>query len=61
MTLEAAAANTGLSRSRLYQLLGAGEIEHRKIGRRTMILSQSLVDFIQRQPPAKIAAPKAKA
>jgi hypothetical protein len=39
--------------------MGANEIEHRKVGRRTMILTRSLEAYIERQPPASIRAPKA--
>ncbi len=58
-TIESATTVSGLSRSRIYQLLASGEIENRKIGRRTMILARSLSDYIERQPPANIRAPKA--
>jgi excisionase family DNA binding protein len=58
MTIETATEQSGLSRSRLYDLMGAGEIDSRKIGRRTMILSESLKNYIERQPRANIRAPK---
>jgi predicted DNA-binding transcriptional regulator AlpA len=54
LTVEAATAATGLSRTRLYQLMAAGAIEHRKIGRRTMILTASLRRYIEAQPPARL-------
>lgn len=38
---------TGLSRSKLYQLIAAGEIETAKVGRSTIIPVQSLRDFVQ--------------
>ena len=38
---------TGLSRSKLYQLIAAGEIETAKVGRSTIIPLQSLRDFVQ--------------
>ncbi|NJS13651.1 MAG: helix-turn-helix domain-containing protein [Sphingopyxis sp.] len=38
---------TGLSRSKMYQLIAAGDIETAKVGRSTVILVQSLREFIQ--------------
>lgn len=57
-SIEDAVTASGLARSRLYALMGLGEIETRKIGRRTMILARSLADYIERQPPASIRPPK---
>ena len=37
---------TGLSRSRLYELMGSGEIEFVKVGSSTLILVDSLRTFI---------------
>lgn len=39
---------TGIGRSKLYQLIGAGEIETIKIGTSTLIPMASLHDFIER-------------
>jgi excisionase family DNA binding protein len=39
---------TGISRSRLYELLRSGEIEHLKVGRSTLIPYASLGSFIER-------------
>ncbi len=49
----------GMSKSRLYLLMAAGEIEHRKVGRRTLLKASSLDDYIERQPPAALRRPKA--
>jgi excisionase family DNA binding protein len=38
---------TGLSRSKIYQLIATGDIETAKVGRSTIIPVQSLRDFIQ--------------
>jgi len=38
---------TGLSRSRLYELLGSGDIEFVKVGASTLILVESLRQFIE--------------
>ncbi|MEQ7874285.1 helix-turn-helix domain-containing protein [Sphingomonas sp. ASV193] len=40
---------TGISRSRLYELMGAGEIEHVKVGSSTLIIFASLSSFVERQ------------
>lgn len=37
---------TGLSRSRLYELMGSGDIEFAKVGSSTLILVESLRRFI---------------
>ncbi len=39
---------TGLSRSRLYELIGAGEIEVAKVGASTLVLVASLRAYIER-------------
>lgn len=38
---------TGLSRSRLYELMKAGEIGYSKVGRSTLILVESLRSFVE--------------
>jgi excisionase family DNA binding protein len=38
---------TGLSRSRLYELMKAGEIEFVKVGSSTLILTDSLKRFVE--------------
>ena len=40
---------TGLSRSRIYELMKAGSIEHVKVGSSTLILFESLRGFVERQ------------
>lgn len=37
---------TGISRSRIYELLGSGDIEYAKVGNSTLILVESLRRFI---------------
>ena len=39
---------TGLSRSRIYELMKSGELEYVKVGGSTLILVASLADFIER-------------
>ena len=51
----ATVANTvkfsGLSRSRLYELLKAGEIEGRKAGRTTLIVTETVFRWLESLPP----------
>ena len=46
---------TGISRSRLYELIGAGEIEIAKVGTSTLVIVASLRQFIDghRRPATK--------
>lgn len=46
------ATGNALSRTRIYDLMRAGELETRKIGRRTMIMARSLAAYIEKAPPA---------
>ena len=39
---------TGLSRSRIYELMKSGEIQYAKVGSSTLILVASLRSFIER-------------
>lgn len=45
---------TGLSRSRIYELLGSGQLRAVKDGARTVILFDGLRRFITTLPPARI-------
>ncbi len=58
-TVKDASRVSGFPVTRLYHLMSAGEIETRKIGRRTMILARSLEDYIDRQPAAVIRMSRA--
>lgn len=44
-----AMAVTGIGRSKIYELVGAGEIEAVHVGRRTLIIAASLNDYIERR------------
>lgn len=46
----------GLSRSRLYELIGDGSIEARKLGSRTVVPTESLKAFVAASPLLKDAA-----
>lgn len=61
LTIEDATRVSGLSRSRLYEILARGEIEARKAGKRTLIVAESLKSYVERLPPATFRAPQAAA
>lgn len=42
---------TGISRSRIYELMSAGDLEHVKVGSSTLILYASLVRLVERRQP----------
>lgn len=44
---------TGLSRSRIYELIKSGEIDYAKVGNSTLILMDSLRAFIERKRKLK--------
>jgi len=50
----------GIGRTKLYELIGAGEIETIKVGRITLIAMRALEDFVERQSRAS-APPTANA
>ena len=58
-TIPGAVKASGLSRTRLYAMMGEGTIEARKVGRRTLITADSLRACLAALPPATIRAPKA--
>ena len=52
-TVRSATAASGLSRSRIYELIGRGELDARKDGRRTIVLADSLNAYIAALPPLR--------
>lgn len=50
LTVQRAVAETGISRSRLYELAGRGEIEIKKNGRQALITGESLCRYIASLP-----------
>lgn len=44
---------TGLSRSRLYELMRSGELEYVKVGGSTLILVASLIAIVERRRTGK--------
>ena len=60
VTFPGATSRTGIARTKLYELVGAGVLEARKCGRRTLILTDSLDRYVASLPPASIRAPGQK-
>jgi excisionase family DNA binding protein len=58
-TIQDAVKNSGLTRTRLYVLIGDGSIEAVKAGRRTLIKAQSLRRYVDNLPAATIKPAKA--
>lgn len=48
------------SRSRVYELIGKGELQAVKLGTSTKVLGESWRDFVKRLPPAQIKAPRSR-
>jgi hypothetical protein len=44
------ASGNSVRRNRLFELIRAGEIDARKVGKHTVIMADSLRDYLQRQP-----------
>jgi hypothetical protein len=44
------ATGNAICRSRLFELIRAGEIDARKVGKHTVIMAYSLRDYLLRQP-----------
>ena len=60
-TIADAAKVSGLGRTSLYELIGAGKIEARKAGNRTLIPAESLRAYLASLPPATIRTGQRKA
>lgn len=60
-TIADAAKISGLGRTSLYELIGAGKIEARKAGNRTLIPADSLRAYIASLPRADIRTGQRKA
>jgi len=50
LTIAETIAHYRIGRTRLYELIGTGEIEAIKLGRRTLVRTNSLRDFIDNLP-----------
>jgi excisionase family DNA binding protein len=53
LTITETAAATGMSRSRIFELLREGELEAKRAGRRTLVTADSLRRCVDRLPPAR--------
>lgn len=60
-TIADAVKVSGIGRTTLYELIGAGKIEARKAGNRTLIPADSLRAYIASLPPADIRTGQRKA
>jgi hypothetical protein len=54
LSIAAAVGATGnaVSRTRLFDLIRTGEVDARKVGRRTVVMAASLRAYLERQPKA---------
>ena len=50
-TIRCAVMASGLSRSRIYELLARGVLKARKDGRKTLVLADSLAAYVGSLPP----------
>jgi excisionase family DNA binding protein len=57
--IDDAAAALGLSRSRIYELIAAGEIAACKVGKRTIIPAAELTAFLDRHRVARLSGVRA--
>jgi excisionase family DNA binding protein len=57
-TIEGTTLATGLPRTTIYELIGSGKLDARKVGRRTIITGESLRQYLEALPPANIRASK---
>lgn len=55
LSIHEAARISGISRSRIYTLIGDGKIDARKIGRRTVVLTESVKRYIDSLPRTEIS------
>lgn len=60
-SVKSAAAAVPCSRAEIYRLLQAGKLEARKSGRRTIIMAESLKQFIANLPVATFRPPRTAA
>ena len=58
VSIEGAVQMSGFSRTRIYELIGAGELEARKAGRATLVMTDSIDACLSKLPPAAIRAPR---
>lgn len=56
MTITDAVAYSGIGRTKLYELIKEGKLTPRKLGARTLILTEELDAYVRGLPPLKSAA-----
>jgi len=54
LTIAEAAKASGIGRTTLYELIGAKKLDARKVGARTLIIGESLRNYIASLPTADI-------
>jgi len=54
VTIPKAVEVSGLGRTTIYQLIGAGKIDARKQGRRTLVMVESLSRHLESLPKAEV-------
>jgi excisionase family DNA binding protein len=59
-TVADAVRYSGIGKSSLYDAIGAGRLDARKIGRKTLILAESLRSFIANAPAATVRTARRK-
>lgn len=52
LTIQRAVVETGIPRSSLYVLASRGEIEIRKLGKRSLVMGESLTRYLEGLPKA---------
>ena len=56
MTVEEAASYCGIGKTKLYSLVRDGQLSGRKLGRKTLILTESIDSYVRSLPVLKTAA-----
>ncbi|WP_163265619.1 helix-turn-helix domain-containing protein [Chelativorans alearense] len=55
MTIDDAVANSGIGRTKIFEAIKTGQLKARKFGRRTVILTEDLADFLKSLPVREAA------
>ena len=58
LTIQEACTSSGIGKTKLYEAINSGELKAHKAGRRTLILSDDLRDFLSALPLMARAAVK---
>jgi excisionase family DNA binding protein len=57
VTVPGAIERYGFGKTKLYELISSGRIEARKVGTRTVIICESVEEYLDQAPRANEAAP----